>query len=176
MRQTKRLLLCIACFIPVAFCALLLLQLTGIAPPVGVSWGDGARGRACGFEVDRAIIFQTLAGMKPFPAGGPSRPISSAGPRIDALGFHYHKLDIVLLADDRTPLPGVYGTQTELRIGLGWALLFSLLPCLLCLMLLMKHRRRSRDPRYCRRCGYDLRATPDRCPECGLVPATPAAA
>ena len=46
---------------------------------------------------------------------------------------------------------------------------FALVVSLPLLPWLLKLRRRSGRAGHCRQCGYDLRATPDRCPECGAV-------
>ena len=53
-----------------------------------------------------------------------------------------------------------------------WAILLctSVFPVVATLQIIHEwrtHRRRSRQQ--CPACGYDLRATPDRCPECGTV-------
>jgi predicted amidophosphoribosyltransferase len=54
-------------------------------------------------------------------------------------------------------------TPLRAHVVSDWALalLLSLTPTLWLL------RRRPRAAGHCPHCGYDLRATPDRCPECG---------
>lgn len=56
-------------------------------------------------------------------------------------------------------------------------LLFALLPAASVIAPARRRLRRLRSPSTCVHCGYDLRATPDRCPECGAAagPASPAA-
>jgi hypothetical protein len=53
-------------------------------------------------------------------------------------------------------------------------LLFIVFPLGRVSYLMFRRRLRPIPERICRLCGYDLRATPDRCPECGAIPPKPA--
>jgi len=68
----------------------------------------------------------------------------------------------------------VDGLVVHDRLCPSWfvALLTLTTPAAWSLARVRRQRTRKRlDAGRCLTCGYDLRATPDRCPECGLVPA-----
>jgi hypothetical protein len=56
------------------------------------------------------------------------------------------------------------GTNAILTFPASFLVIFALLPPLGWIAL---NRKRKTQPNHCRVCDYDLRATPDRCPECG---------
>jgi hypothetical protein len=64
--------------------------------------------------------------------------------------------------------PMAYGWQV---VAPYWALLAATAVLPLAWGWRWRRRRRLVAIGHCDSCGYDLRATPDRCPECGAVPA-----
>jgi hypothetical protein len=81
------------------------------------------------------------------------------------LGFHW----FISIGGSATASGGVLMTPPRWTVGIPlWCV--AVLSALLPLRWLLRIRG-GLGPGHCRKCGYDLRATPDRCPECGDVPA-----
>ena len=78
------------------------------------------------------------------------------------MGFTYGRIDNAMLAARIVIIPFWFLN-----------LLFCLLPAI---WLIKRLRRKPKALNLCPTCGYDLRATPHRCPECGTAAALPVAA
>jgi hypothetical protein len=92
------------------------------------------------------------------------------------MGFGYRRettptatLPAETVASFATPLPRTLVTRWVSLPLWALALLTGILP--LGRLRSMLRQRRRVDGVRCLACGYDLRATPERCPECGTVPA-----
>jgi hypothetical protein len=91
---------------------------------------------------------------------GPTKPTRYAALGVEVVTGAYPNDD-----DER----GYIARATSVTLPLtGVALLAAALPALRARALLRRRRGRY-GPGHCAACGYDLRATPDRCPECGMV-------
>jgi Polysaccharide biosynthesis/export protein len=103
-----------------------------------------------------------------WPANAPSPPAIFAPPFPPGTGSHWRRLDLEFVSVGQ---PGFTHFRQEWQISFPhWivALPCSVLPGF---RLLTSTRRRLRKrANCCTTCGYDLRATPDRCPECGTEP------
>ena len=68
--------------------------------------------------------------------------------------------------------PGTSNASLERIIVPGWSLLLVMAALSACWLIFSwrRWRRTMRQIRgQCQGCGYDMRATPDRCPECGTI-------
>jgi hypothetical protein len=76
-------------------------------------------------------------------------------------GFH---------AGDRFANEAPAGRYTEHYVSVpDWALIAIFTPLPVVWLTGIRKRKRRRRSGCCPTCGYDLRGTPDRCPECGAV-------
>ena len=95
-------------------------------------------------------------------------------PRIDwsGPGVYYLSQPVVYPRHDGVAVTAA--RHRMLQFGLSYVLLLTALLFLLTLGLYRRARRQYSQltAGLCISCGYDLRATPGRCPECGHVPAT----
>jgi hypothetical protein len=79
----------------------------------------------------------------------------------------------VAWGNDKIPGYRYYGHSTALVVDVAYAIPFAITAMLPSIWLL-SYRRRRRRARVglCKVCGYDLRASPARCPECGTCSST----
>jgi hypothetical protein len=122
---------------------------------------------------DGYLAVSTIQSLTPNPgfatASFPGYPYGAEVGGWNAMGLHWREERMTLLHPGDRKVVMVLNRSTAFSVWLGVPLLLS---AVLPTWWLIRNRKVNHEKRIgaCRVCGYDLRATPDRCPECGTVP------
>jgi hypothetical protein len=100
--------------------------------------------------------------------------VADAGPELGRWGFSFNGSDefylgLQTLKSGEHVKPDYYWWRLGMPVWPMPAIAMILPTC----WLFAQRKRAGRAATLCAHCGYDLRATPDRCPECGTVPTAP---
>jgi hypothetical protein len=191
MQRLARILLNAATAVSLVLCVgTVWLWAAGHRHPVLISRA-GAGGTWLSVQSDRGRLFARAA--SPWPTDEPLRVVCNYNPNADHLVFAYFPgpaggycevlpgitlnnvshMQVILLGPDGVMLPGGdhdLRNVRELYLP-AWMPPFAtaLLPVAWSVHVFVRRsrRRRRRVDGLCPTCGYDLRESPDRCPECG---------
>lgn len=150
----------------VAFFAVCFLWMSSYEGQVRLAaWGDSSKATSYRISCYHGTLSLTL--MSTVRSFG--YPVFSSW---DPFGFHYGRWVCGPQPPNSDCIEGPPGNYSEYSVAISW-LAISLLVLPACILLRIFNKsiaRRRLSGSLCPICRYDLRATPDRCPECGKIP------
>jgi hypothetical protein len=125
------------------------------------------------------LRFSTLETLTPNPQAADAFPSHPYGwdefSEWNVTGVSWHRSRLVLRHPQTRVVVMALSRTTTFSVSLVLPLLLTALLPAWRLGRVVHMKRREKRRGTCRVCGYDLRATPDRCPECGTAAAPRAA-
>ena len=141
-----------------------------VLPHPTLSWGGRSATAHSITFFDGNGSFKTIWDRRPVPAGASVHLIFD-GDGFDRYGLHYHRMFMSLKETFglRPPRRLTVGVYSEFWFTLLWPLVLTAILPSCATFRSLRGKARQRAQGMCRHCGYDLRASPDRCPECGTA-------